>query len=152
PGVNAAGRVGGRVENQELAAPGQGGAQLPGGHLEAVFQPGRNEDVAGAGHRNEGGVAAPVRGADYDLVAGADGGRQGVVNGGHVPVVDQPLLGCEAQDVVLLVEAGDGGPQLGRAVGGGVVGLALVHGGHGGGADVLGGEEVRLAEAEVEDV
>ena len=63
----------------------------------------------------------------------------------------QPDTHRPSDAVGLLVGAGDGGSQLDNAVGGGVAGVAVLHGLDGGGADVLGGGEVGLAEAEVKD-
>src|SRR5437763_13816396 len=67
-------------------------------------------------------------------------------------VGDDDLLRRVADGVGLLVPLGDGLAQLGGAGGGGVARVAGLGGAGGGGADVLGGGEVRLAEAEVEDV
>src|SRR5205823_2535545 len=67
------------------------------------------------------------------------------------PVGHDDLFGRVADVVGLLVPARDGLPQFGNAGGGRVMGVAVLHRFHGGGANVFGRGEVRLAEAKVEN-
>jgi len=151
-GVGGAGRVGRAVQDQPLGAGRDGGLQHLGTQFEAVLLLADHGDGLAAGQQDHVGVGDPVGGGHDDLVAGVQGGDQGVEDDRLAARRDVDLRHVIVQTVLTRELGHDGLLQLGHAVGVGVFGLAAMDRVDRGLFDVLGRVEVRLAGAEADHV
>jgi len=159
-GVHGAAGVGGRVEDEDTGAFGDGVVELLGGDFEVVVGSGFEFDDAGAGEFGLRAVGDPGGRGDDDF-----GGRLGVVGGGvderlegeveglFAAGGDDDVVGSDAGELVVADEfVGDrlacGEIARDRCV----PGEAFVDGGLGGGADGFWSGEVGLAGGEGEDI
>ena len=150
--VSAAGRIGRVVEDEGLGRRGDRGLERLGGQEEAVLLAGRDYDGLALGQRDALGVGHPVGRGDDDLLALVDEGLDEVEEGALGPGGDDDLLGRVFDPEVLLEALGDGLAQGEDAVAIGVSCEVVADGLDPGLLDVLGRREIRLADAEVDDV
>ena len=151
-GVDGAGRVGRRHEDQRLGPGGSGRLQLVDAHPEAARGGGQNGHGHAAGQGDRLGIGRPVGGGQQHLVARVDHRGDGVVHRVLAAVGDQHVGRVHLQARVA--------PGLGRhrlteilqtADGGVLVVLGIAARGRGRLHDVGRGGEVGLARAEADD-
>ena len=150
--IGGPGRVRGRVEDDPLGLRGQDPVELLGLELEAVRHVGVGEDRRAAAQPDHLRVGHPVGAGDHHLVAGVQGGEEGVVEhllaaGAHDGLRDlvvEPVLALElAHD--RLAQGHDAGDRR-------VAGLVPVDRLDRRLLDVLGRVEIRLAHRQADDV
>ena len=151
-GVDGAGRVGRRDEQQHLGARRARGLELLDGDLVALGLVGQHGHRHAAGQLDRLGVRRPVRRRDDHLVARVDHGRERLVDRLLAAVGDDHLARLDGVAAVAQRLLRDRLLQLGQAAGGGVaVVLGVAAGVDGGLDDVVGRREVGLAGAEADD-
>ena len=151
-GVDGAGRIAGRVDDDHLGLRRHGVAEFVGRDLVVVLRLGRDDDRLRADELGHLGIAEPVGRGDDDFIARIERGEHGVEAGVLGAAGDDDLGGLVIESVVGLELLADGGTQFGNAGGRRVLGEAGVERPHGRGLDVLGRIEIGLAGAEADDV
>ena len=151
-GVDGAGRVGRRHEDQRLGPRRAGRLQLVDAHPEAAGGGGQDRHGHAAGQGDRLGIGRPVRGGQQHLVARVDHGRDGVVHRvlaavgdehvGRVDLQARVAPGLDRHRLTKILQAADGGVLV-------VLGIAAR--GRGRLHDVFGGREVGLPGAEADD-
>ena len=151
-GEDAAGGVGGRVEDDQARARAEQGVKGVEVEVKARGRVEGDGDGGGAGDADGGAVGGKAGVGIDDLVAGLEQGEHGQKEDRFGAGGDDDLLGGEVDASAAAGVVGDGLAQ-GRDAGGGVVaGLAVGDGAHAGHGDVGVGVKVGLADLEVDDV
>ena len=151
-GIDRAGRVAGRTEDDEARALRDGAGELLGRDLEVGLDARADADGRGAGELDLRVVAHPV-GREHDgLVAGVEHREAEIGDRLLGAVADDDLLGRVLQAVFALELPRDCLAEFDESVDGRVLREALVEGALGSLLDVVGGVEVGLPEAERDDV
>ena len=150
--VDAARGVRRRAEDERLRLGRDGGLELLGRDLEVLINAGGQDHVRALGQLDHLHVAHPVGGGHDDFVARIDEAEQGVADGLLGAVRDDDLVDGEVESVLVFEFGDDGFPQIQVARDGGVERVVVVDGLLRGGLDGVGGEEIGLADAQVDDV
>ena len=151
-GVGGAGRVGRRVEDHPLGAPGDRPVEVVRIELEAALGRTRHDHRLALAKQHDVRIGDPVGRRDDHLVAGFDRGHQRVVDDLLAAAADRDLLRSVGQAVLAGELGADRLAQRRRAGDGGVLRLSPVDRRLRRLADVLRRIEVRLAGAEPDDV
>ena len=146
-GVDAAGGVVGRGEDDGLGLVRNGGLQLLGVDLEAVVGGGEHHLHAPV-QLHDGLIETEIRGGDDDLVAGVHDGGEGNIQRLRCADGGDDLIGRVVEVVLFRLELGDGLQQVGVAVAGRIVGVVGVQGGLGGFLHNLRGIQVGLTDGQ----
>ena len=126
--------------------------ELRGRHLEAIVDPGVDDDGHGPGERHHVRVGGPIGRGDDGLVAGIEQGHHQVVKAVFTPARHQDLV-RGVFEAVLAPELLDHRTlEAGRTLDCGVLGKALGQGADGRRLDVLRGVEVRLTRRQAHDI
>ncbi len=152
PAVGCAGRVRGVVEEEGLGRRRDRGLERLWRQEEAVLFARRDDDGLALGQVHALGVGDPEGRRDDDLLALVDQGLDEVEEGRFRAGGDDDLLGAVLEAVVLLEPLGDGLAEGGDAVVLRVFREIVPDGLDPGVLDVLRRREIRLADAQVDDV
>ena len=150
--VNAAGRVAGRIENEQARARRDGGAELHGRDFEFGLVARGKNDRRGARELHHLRIAQPVRRGDDDFVAFGASGENDVVAGMFAAAGDDDLTWLVGEAVIAREFIGDGLAQFRNAARGRVFGETIGECFGAGVFDVLRRVEVRLTGAEADDI
>ena len=151
-GVHGARRVTGAVQDQEPRFRRQRARELLGRHLEATRRARRDDHGLGFGEPHHVRIRHPIRRDDDRFVAGVEQCETGVVTGLLRARGDQDLLGRVPQAIVARQFCDDCVLERSCAVDGRVLRVVARERGRGRRFDVLRRSEVRLADAEHDDV
>ena len=151
-GIDRAGGVRRRAENQQAGFRRDGCLQLFGGHLEVLFDAGTDDDGSTVGQFDHFGIAHPVRSRYNHFIALVHQGQDGVADRllGTVGAAD--LCGGVVQSI-LVFQLGHDGIAQGRITGYGRIAREVVVDGFlGSFLDVVGRIEVGFAYTQVDDI
>ena len=150
--IDRAGGVGGRIDDNQAGARGDGGLQHRGREAETGSVIGKDDLRRRAGKLHHFGVADPERRGNDDLIAGRAHGEDGEVAGELAAGRDDDLRRRDLQSVVSSVFVGYGLAERLDAGRGGVFGLAGLERSDAGLLNVLGRVEIGLAGGEAAHV
>ena len=151
-GIGGPGRVGGRVHDQPLGFGRDRRVQIGRLQLEGIFNCGLDYRRNAAGQQHHIRIRHPVRGRDQHLVTRIEGRHQRVIDGLLGAGIDRDLAGGKIKIVVAFEFQGDRLLALDGAVDGGVLGLAVLDRPDARFLDMIGGIEIRLADAQADHI
>ncbi len=117
-GQGSAGGIVRRIEDQPFGVIGDRCFQILGAQLEAVILGAGHEYRGAAGEQDHVRIGHPIRGGNDDLVAGIEGGHQGVVDHLLAAGTDRDFLSLVVELVLAPELLDDRRLQLGHAVDG----------------------------------
>ena len=151
-GVGGAGGVGRAIQQQQAGARRDGRFQLGRRELVASLRARGHDDRHAICQQHHIGVGHPIGRWNDSFVARIQQGGAEVIEGLLGATGDQNLLARVIETVVTPELGDDGVLQFRGAIDAGIARLALANGGHTGIRNVGGGIEIRLADAQADDI